>query len=218
MSARRLATRAIALALSLTGSAVAHPLEEGTARITLRDGHVDVVAEWDLFALVAAPPTTVATCDETTLGSLHDGLRHRIETETALRVDGTAVPLSLTGAPDRAEFRALAAQLSAAGQEHGARVRLRLESARTVQGARRLSLRAPAALGPVVVSFVQPASRYLRPGSEADFEVLVRPPATRRSVETSCDTDSFGTSVMLAFLAGIAAFFVSLRIRTSVNS
>lgn len=167
-----LAAALVAACLARSAPSRAHPLEEGTARVTLRDDHLEVAADWDVFLLVDATPTALATCSDEALAATYARLRRAIEEGTTLRVDGARVPLTLTGFVSAPELRALAATLSAAGQDHGERARMRLEARRAVPGARVVTLAAPAALGPVVVSFVQPATRYALPGSAALFEVM----------------------------------------------
>jgi len=80
--------------------------------------------------------------------------------------------------PTPPELRAMAATASAAGETHGARVRLALDAPDAVPGASELRLTLPPALGPVLVSFVQPASAYTAPGGSASFRVLDAPSAT----------------------------------------
>ena len=172
MTARDLRRALTLVGLLAGGAATAHDLEEGTARITLRDDHVDVVAEWDLFLLADATPTALATASDEALAAARARLQRTIEDGTQLRVDGAPVALHLTGWPSAAELRGLAAALSAAGSSHGSRVRMRLEAAQAIPGAAHLTLAVPPRLGPVVVSFVQPATRYTRPGATADFTVL----------------------------------------------
>lgn len=172
-------------ALLVGASAAAHPLEEGTARVSLRDDHVEVLVDWDVFRLVDAAPTAVATSDDAALMETHARLRRRVESETTLHVDGAQVSLRATGFPTPEALRAMAATLSASGQDHGARARMRLEAQRAVPGARRVGLSAPRALGPVVISFVQPATWYAQPGERASFDVLGRahtPPTTIATV------------------------------------
>ncbi|MFO0604643.1 MAG: hypothetical protein U0324_15780 [Polyangiales bacterium] len=186
----RAAPTAFALSLALARAAAAHDLAEGTARVTLRDDHLDVAAEWDLFPLADADPTALATGPDATVAEARARLFARVERETRLRVDGAPVDLAVTAGPSSEELRALAATVSASGERHGGRARFRLEARRPVHGARRVTLSPPAALGPVLVSFVQPASRYTRPGDVASFDVLAPraapeadaapPPATTR--------------------------------------
>ena len=57
----------LALALgSVVGAQVAsaHSLSISTARVALRDRHLEVQAEWDAFGLVAATPTDGDALDE----------------------------------------------------------------------------------------------------------------------------------------------------------
>lgn len=158
--------------LVLAPAAAAHELSEGTARVTLRDGHLEVAADWDLYPLVDADPTALATGPEATVEGARARLVARIERETRLRVDGVAVELAVTAGPSVDELRALSAQVSASGERHGGRARFRLEARGAYERARQVTLSPPVALGPVLVSFVQPASRYTRPGETASFDVL----------------------------------------------
>ncbi|MFO0560383.1 MAG: hypothetical protein U0269_20370 [Polyangiales bacterium] len=200
----------IASALSLaSASAAAHPSEEGTARITLRDEHIEVVVEWDLFLLVERSPTDVATSSADALAREHQALVRRIEAQTRLFVDETPVPLALRGAPGPDELRAIAAQLSADSLTHGARVRMRLEARGAHPSAHRVSFVAPSALGPVIVSFVQPASRYALAGTRSTFDVLERPQPVARAALSSPPRDRtpwlVGAAVTLALATTLGA-------------
>ena len=176
--ARRVAAAcALLLAMLAPAAATAHALDVGTARVTLRDEHVEVLAEWDLFLLVEATPTVVATQSEADLAETHRKLRRAVERETTLKVDGQPRALELRGFPAPPELRAMAATMSAGGQDHGALVRLRLEAPDTVRDARTLTLTTPKGLGAVAVSFVQPATRYVASGEAATFTVLAPPSA-----------------------------------------
>lgn len=163
---------ALALALTFARTVAAHELGEGTSRVTLRDNHLEVLAEWDVFPLADADPTALATGPDAAVIAARARLVARIERDTRLRVDGETVDLAVTAGPSPQELRALAATVSASGEGHGGRARLRLEARRAVPDARRVSLSPPPEVGPVLVSFVQPAARYTRPGDTATFEVL----------------------------------------------
>ncbi len=188
----------------LVAQASAHALDVATARVTLRDAHVDVIAEWDLFLLVEGNPTAVATASETLLHETHAKVKRVVETQSVLRVDGEARRLEATGFPGPDEFRALAATLSAEGHDHGARVRLRLEAPEPVMSARALTLALPAALGPVVVTFVQPATNFAVPGASSSFSILAPQVA---SMESRARKD---TSLAWAFGLGAAVVFAAL--------
>lgn len=204
MSARTLASTLCLLAcLCASATTSAHPLEEGTARVTLRDDHLDVVIDWDVFLLLDASPTAVATSTDAALATTHARLRHEIEEGTSLRVDGASVALTLTGFLTPEDLRAMAATLSAAGQSHGERARMRLEARRAVPGARVVTLSAPPALGPVVVSFVQPATRYAWPGRPASFDVMS--PRSTPSPAPAAPTASTPAPPRATHSAGLAA-------------
>lgn len=165
---------ALLLLLPLCSAARAHALDLSTARVTLRDDHIEVLAEIDLMLLLEAGPTAVAISGEAELRGWLERARQVLEAKTQLTVDGTQVALTLGDLPTPPQVRALAATLSAAGRDHGELVRLRFAAPQAVPGARTLTLTLPAPLGPVLVSFVQPATRYAPPGMAVAFDVLRR--------------------------------------------
>lgn len=191
----------------LTRAPHVHPLDLSTARISLRDGHVEILAELDLLLLVGADPTAVATAPEPALVAHLDRARRRLETETRLVVDGEPVELVLRELPAPPELRALAATLSAAQRDHGALASVRLEAPRPVIEARTLALSLPPALGPTLVTFVQPATRHAAPGRPAAFAVLMAPPP--RADRT--------LSAVAALLGAIAIAAVSLAIARGIS-
>jgi hypothetical protein len=196
--------RLLVVMAALVSQVAAHALDVATARVTLRDAHVDVIAEWDLFLLVEGNPTAIATASETLLHESHAKVKRVVETQSVLRVDGETRRLEATGFPGPDEFRALAATLSSEGHDHGARVRLRLEAPEPVMSAKGLTLAFPAALGPVVVTFVQPATNFAAPGASSSFSVLARQVT---STESRVRNDS---SLAWAFGLGAAASFAAL--------
>lgn len=196
--------RRLAVTLLLApATALAHPLDLSTTRVTLRDAHVELTAEWDLFLLAHSTPTELATAPDARLQGLHAALRSRVERETRLLVDGTSLELQATGFPTEAELRAMAAELSATARDHGLLARLRLESSAIVSDARRISAASPASLGPVVTSFVQPSQALADPGQTVSFEVL----APRSESRTSAWIGLAG----LLGLTTLGAILVALR-------
>jgi hypothetical protein len=161
---------AIALAANVA-TATAHELHANTARITLRDGHLDIAAEVDLFALTNQSATQIATASELDLASYITALKSRLQREMVLVVDGVTVPLLLRGFPGSSEMRGLAAELSSINTEHGMLVRLEFESPTDANQAQMIALQLPAALGPTLMSFVQPASSYATAGAMSSFMV-----------------------------------------------
>jgi len=204
-----IAARLAVVALAWVSVAGAHALDVGTARVTLRDAHVDVIAEWDLFLLVEGTPTSVATASETELATTHAKLKHAIEAQTVLEVDARTAALALTGFPGPNELRAVAAALSAEGNDHGALVRMRLEASRAFPSATTIALRTPLALGPVLVSFVQPASSLVAPGGVASFPVLSRADAKETTPARASTSLAWGAGLVLAlvlsFLTAVAS-------------
>lgn len=169
----RLPLARLAVAMALVAAPVAaHSLPDGTARVSLRDRHVEVQGEWDLFLLADATPTAIATATEADLAAHHAALRRAVVAGSSVRVDGRSYALEVTGFPAPKELRAMAASLSAEGKDHGALVRVRLESRTPIVDARAIHAAFPPRLGPVVATFVQPATVYLPPGAHAVFDVL----------------------------------------------
>lgn len=178
-------TRSLTLALALLlfeSAASAHTLDVTTARISLRDEHIEVILELDPFLLMNAGPTEVATTSEADLLLRLTAAQQILTVQSKLVVDGVPIPLTLRGFPTPPEFRAMAATLSAAQKEHGELVRLRMEAAPAVPGAKSVALSLPKVVGPAVVSFVQPSTRYLPPGETSAFSVLQAPRPLRPGV------------------------------------
>lgn len=159
----------------VSASASAHTLDVSTSKVALRDDHVEISAEWDVFLLLAGSPTALATASDDELARARAALVTTIEAETHLAIDGTERHLTARGIPEGAELRALAAQLSASGHDHGSLVRFRLEAAGEARSPHRITVASPAKLGPVLTSFVQPQMRFAQPAEVASFEVLGPP-------------------------------------------
>ena len=168
----------------------AHALDLGTARLTLRDDHVEILAEVDLFLLCDASPTAIAISTEPELGAQSARLVTAVETGTKLTIDGGPVSLRVRAMPPPAELRAMAATLSADGKEHGRLVPIRIEALGAFHEPKSMSLVLPSALGPVLVTLVQPVTRYAAPGAPASFVVSTSsvpsaPPPTSPAVARS---------------------------------
>ena len=203
--------RWLALVACLAAPAAgAHALSETTARLTLRDGHFDVVLDVDLFLLVPEGPTAVATATGEAVSGRLAALRQQLETGTRLQVDGARVPLRWKDGPSAAAFQAAAAVLSASGMEHGERFRVGLDAVESNLGAREVALEVPAGLGPVVVSFVEPVTAYLPPGGQARFTVRARPAETREEAVPRADSAT-GAGALLLGLVGTAALAIYVR-------
>jgi hypothetical protein len=151
----------------------AHSLTESTARLTLRDGHFELSADVDLLLLAEIDATAMATASPSALGSEHARLRQVLESQTALVVDGLRIPLRLATFLEPMQLQVVAAALSAEGRSHGGLVRIVFDSAMLAPTASTVTLTLPPALGPVLVSLVQPTTRYAPPGQSAAF--VLRP-------------------------------------------
>lgn len=170
-------------ALAAPPAASAHALGLPTARVSLRDGHIEVQLDLDLLPLLGGDPTVVATAAPPDLARRLQESRALLQRESRLLIDQTSAPLTLRAFPAADEVRAACASLSAAGHGDGARVLLRFESPASALTASAVSLALPAALGPAVITFVQPATQYVGPGAPARFAVLATPPAKDPAAE-----------------------------------
>jgi phosphatidylethanolamine-binding protein (PEBP) family uncharacterized protein len=197
---------AIAIAGWLSAPCDAHELSTATARITLRDGHLEVLADVDLFLLADRGPTEVATASEPDLAALLARIRDVVVHQTRLVVDGSDLALALRGLPSAAELRAIAAALSASHRDHGELVRLRLEARAARPVPQSIALSLPPGFGPVIVSLVQPTTRYVAAGAPAWFDV----PALARSSPASLPWGWLGLAAL-----SLAGFVVAIRRRSA---
>ena len=183
----------------------AHIPGENTARITLRDNQIEVVAELDLLALGDEGATEIATRSESRLNELIAGWVAMLETETQLVVGESPVGLVVRQMPSPPEIRAAAAMVSAGKHQHGQPFKVRLESTKSVGDSRTVSLVLPTALGPSFVTFVQPSTQYAQPGVRTTFEVLKKEPPGRTPTPPTIKQPSLAESgaVLLSFTIGI---------------
>lgn len=210
---------ALAIAVSFASRGDAHQLDVTTARVVLRDGHTEIVAEIDVLGLLlqtgsaphdaAADATALATASEDVLASRVAVARAVVEQGARLDVDGVSIPLALRAFPTPKEVRFLAARLSADPSAHGAASTLRLESTRVVPEARSIAVKMAPELGSVLFSFVQPATRLGAPGAAAAFTVLEAP-----RVATAASPPPSSRRSWLALGAGaLAVVAVAARLR-----
>ena len=216
MSVRFLRTAALASLLAVASPLAAHTLPDGTARVSLRDGHLEVQGEWDLLLLADATPTAIATAGEAELLAHHTALQRALVEGSVLRVDGHTLTLEATGFPGASELRAIAASLSAEGKDHGALVRVRLEARAPVVDAREIHVAFPPRLGPVLATFVQPATVYLPPGARAVFPVLAPTPSPLGGGTPSPAGASFAWSLGALGALVVTAFTLE-RLRRSTS-
>lgn len=183
----------------------AHPLHLNTAQLTLRDAHLEVLLHVELMPLLArlapepasADPLVLAAGSESQLMEASDRVTKLLSTGVRLSVDGQPIPLELRSFPTPAELRALAGVSALNG--HGELTGIHLEATQLTPEAQAVALTLPEALGPVLISFVQPSSQYTTPGATARFPVLSAsaPPSRSEQLRTWA---GFGAGV-LALLA-----------------
>ena len=216
MRSARLVGMASMLALfAFSDPSWAHALDLGTARLALRDGHVEILAEVDLFLLSDASTTAIAISTEPELAAQSARLVTAVETGTKLTIDGAPATLRVRGMPPPAELRAMAATLSADGKDHGRLVPIRIEALGAFHEPKTMSLALPSVLGPVLVTLVQPVTRYAAPGATASFVVTTSsvpsaPPPTSAALartESSHESAYWMWGLFVAALVwGVAVF------------
>lgn len=185
----------------LSTLADAHELPTSTARVSLRDLALEVSAEIDPLPLLAQiQKADLASLREEELVSLLARAKEVLETETRLLADGQRVDLMLTIGIEPSEVRSLLALSPEARHTHAHLVPIRWEAKEPLAAAKQLSLALPTALGPVLISFVQPQSRYAMPGSAASFSVLEKPASTAPPEAPAKGRWAEG-AVVLAFIA-----------------
>jgi hypothetical protein len=166
-------------ALQLRAVSSAHTLDMNTARVTLRDDHIEVALEIDLLGLVSAispkhpDPTALAISDEAVLTALVQRTKETLQAGSRLTVNGVVAPLLVTAFPSASEVRFLAAYASANQQAQHELVSLRLETPKPVSGAKNISVSLPKEAGQVLFTFIQPATRLAAAGERVGFSVLV---------------------------------------------
>lgn len=174
-----LPTLAAAAALLFAARASAHVPELQTARVTLRDGHVELALQVDVLALLVAlgEPTLGAGPLAESDADLDERLRRAeraLGAGARLSADGAEVPLSVRQFPRAAEVRTAAAKAAAGSPGHGVSL-VRLETTVPVLQVASLSVALPEQLGPVLYTFEQPETRLVGPGALAPFTVLAAP-------------------------------------------
>jgi hypothetical protein len=197
-----------AILVATSSFAAAHTLLTNTAKITLRDGHLDIAADLDLFAIAASSPTELATATEQQMVEQVRQMQRVLESESSMWVDEVRVPLVLRGFPSASELRALAAELSAAGHDRGKLARVVFESSTAAHDATLVSLRLPRALGTTLVSFVQPLAVLARPATIASFAVYV-PRSSGEAARAAAWLPALGGALAALVILALAAGLVS---------
>ncbi len=207
---KALASAALALALLMPATpATAHALDVTTARVSLRDRHLEVVVDVDAVRLIraragdAGDASTVAAASEEQLAAWVAAARADIEDGAHLTAEGAASRLVLRAFPVPAEVRLLAARQAGAPSAHPMTSTLRFESLVPVPRSRSLSVSLSKQLGRVLFTFVQPTTELAAPGAAASFEVLV-------SGSTEQSASSMSYRHWLAVTAAVLATFALL--------
>lgn len=215
-AARALAAGACLAAAAWAALAAAHELPLATARVSLRDAHFDVAVDVDVVAVVSSAAgvdaTTLATAPDDVLRAHVEKGRALLAASSRLEVDGARLPLHARTFPAPLEVRALAARASAAADGHADLVPVALEAAGAFPAARAVGFALAPAAGPAVVSFVQPATRWVAPGRSAQFTVLA-PAASAPAANDGRAELRRDAAAAAAVLLAAAALAVALRRR-----
>lgn len=178
-----------ALVLAAAGPARAHALATNTARVTLRDGAIEVLADVDAVTWLARlsgreSPLLLLDVEPAELARLAAEARRQLVEDLRLEADGVRVPLELRAFPsDAALARAATEALIAAqiaGHPHPAQLRLELAAPAAIDRPTHLRIAFPPQLGDVLINFVQPTTRLTPAGGAASFTVLAPPAAPPR--------------------------------------
>ncbi|HMY19864.1 MAG TPA: hypothetical protein PKA58_26240 [Polyangium sp.] len=161
-----------------------------TARVSLRDGHLEVFAEIDEMALEAlrSPADTAR-------------MQRLLETDMHLHVDDVPVEMELRPVvfPDK--------EPAAAPHNHGALVPIHWESKRRIFSGAKIAVVFPKELGPVLISFVQPSTNWTPAGTTAQFAILEAP---RQTPPAEPSRNGWGIAAMtlacLAILGNVMLF------------
>ena len=194
----------------------AHTLDVTTARVSLRDGHVEVLVDVDAVSLLqasvgAGEASAIATADDAQLAAWVAAERADLERGAHLSTEDARSALVLRAFPSVAEVRRLAAARADAPSMHPSTSTVRFESPQRVPISRSLSISLSTQLGRVLFSFVQPTTELAAPGAAASFHVLV--PANAATSERS--TPQRPWLAALAAALGSLALLVRLLPRRS---
>lgn len=224
---RAWAVALVASAVALESTPVhAHVPDVTTARVSLRDGHVEIGVDADVVALAARSlgggrgnedAALVATSDEAALVAALAEVRRQLAEGSHLHAGGVDVPLVVRWFPSPEEVRAAAAEASsaraagAADAHPRARV-VRIETTKAIGDARDLRVALPSIVGRTLYTFVQPDSRVASAGAQVEFVVLAAPgQAPPASITAPVEGPSRSMLATLAILAAIVAIAAQVR-------
>ncbi len=214
MIARAAATLVLALTLLQPSTVGAHDLDMNTARVSVRDGNVEIHALIDLvawFEALADRPTslTLSTLQPSEFAELSARARRQLVERLHLEVDGERVDLRLRQFPSDDEILQAAARNLVAHQlddhPHRTRSPIVLEIAAPSHEPGELQVRFPDLLGDVLVSFVQPRTQLAAAGATSRYTVLYEShdPETVTPSHGATPVPSWPWLVLGAFIAGL---------------
>jgi hypothetical protein len=214
--------------LFLPLAARAHALDVTTARISLRDAHIEVFVEVDSVKLVvlysgaAKDAASLAAASDAELEAWVAAARIATERGTQLRVNAVQVPLVLRAFPTATEVRGMAAQLAASPTAHLEMSAIRFETTAVVANAASVTFELPQPMGRVLCSFVQPAMHLAAAGEASTFSVLSQASAptmqpSMLASRATCLATAAGVLAMLALLLALVAKWNEYRPRNVIQ-
>jgi len=202
--------------LANQGLAEAHELSMNTARVSLRDAHLEMTADLDPLALLrhlhagsSGNDTDMAPLDDTQVQALVARAKHVLETETRVEANGTSMALEIHLALEPNEVRKYLQMSTEERHEKAFLIPVRWEAKEPLVGVKQIQVVFPATLGPVLITFVQPTTHWTAPGTAAVFSVLEKPMASPRK-------NSWAEGAMVLAVVGILLNFgISRRKRSN---
>ncbi len=197
----------------------AHVPQESTARVSLRDGHVALSLNFDLVGVLEhehGAALMFGQVSEEALAQELDNIKHVLEQETTMRLDGEPVPLRVQEFPslDAIQRQAVQALVRSDLDPHGpvSLQEVRLLAVAAFPDAQTLSLSLPGVMGRSFVTFDEPRSRLVEPGKTASFH------STAKNGDPSdpagpCPTEPIPwTAILFAFAGGALTSAAGLRL------
>lgn len=185
---------------------IAHEAEEASVGISLRDKAIELrvnvdLAEWIETVTGLRPRLDRAEGLEPLLLIAYNNLR-----EAKLSADGENLPLTITHFPDVAE---VLAQPQRGEHEGHLRFTIWMSAVLANGGAKDIRLSMPKELGPVIMSFSQPVTRWIPKGSTGSFSI--RNQASGKVANRSPPLFEIGLAFAFAALAGLSWYYAGRK-------
>ena len=203
----------------------AHVPQESTAHVSLRDGHVALSLDFDLVGVLEhehGAALMLGQVSEEALAQALGNIKHLLEDETTLRLDGEPVRLQVQEFPsiDEIQRQAVQALVRSDLDPHGPvpHQEVRLQAVAAFPGAQSLSISLPAVMGRSFVTFDEPSSQFVEPGKAVTFYARENADDPDDPVGP-CPTEPVPwTAIVFAFAGGALASAAGLRLYDPFSS